>query len=149
MLALLLLMASIPVVLVALGLVFGARPVTSARMARRGFLGALGTSALAFVAAEIALLVLATGQALAQQAVSAAAAEMSTGFGLAMIGVAIPTCMATVGAGIAVGPVGAASLAAITEKPELFGRSLVYLGLAEGIAIYGLVVTILLLGRLG
>jgi V/A-type H+-transporting ATPase subunit K len=47
-----------------------------------------------------------------------------------------------------VGPVGAASLAVIAEKPEMFGRTLIYLGLAEGIAIYGLVVTILLLGRI-
>ena len=40
------------------------------------------------------------------------------------------------------------SLAVITEKPEMFGRTLIYLGLAEGIAIYGLVVSILLLGRI-
>jgi V/A-type H+-transporting ATPase subunit K len=43
--------------------------------------------------------------------------------------------------------VGAAALAAIAEKPETFGRSLVYLGLAEGIAIYGLVLSILMLGK--
>ena len=36
----------------------------------------------------------------------------------------------------------------ISEKPEMFGRTLIYLGLAEGIAIYGLVVTILLLGKI-
>jgi V/A-type H+/Na+-transporting ATPase subunit K len=36
----------------------------------------------------------------------------------------------------------------ITEKPEIFGRTLIYLGLAEGIAIYGLVVTILMLGKI-
>ena len=56
--------------------------------------------------------------------------------------------MATIAAGIAVGPVGAASLAVIAEKPEAFGRTLIYLGLAEGIAIYGLVVTILMLGKI-
>ena len=56
--------------------------------------------------------------------------------------------VATVAAAIAVGPVGTASLAVIAEKPEVFGRTLVYLGLAEGIAIYGLVVTILLLGKI-
>ncbi len=67
--------------------------------------------------------------------------------GLAIIGIGIPTALATIGAGIAVGPVGAASLAVISEKPEMFGRTLIYLGLAEGIAIYGLVVTILLLGK--
>ncbi|HNI08634.1 MAG TPA: ATP synthase subunit C [Thiobacillaceae bacterium] len=36
----------------------------------------------------------------------------------------------------------------IAEKPEMFGRTLIYMGLAEGIAIYGLVMSILLLGKL-
>jgi V/A-type H+-transporting ATPase subunit K len=85
---------------------------------------------------------------MAQTAPAGAAAEVSVGYGLAMIGVAIPTGLATIAAGIAVGPVGAASLAVIAEKPETFGRTLVYLGLAEGIAIYGLVVTILMLGKI-
>ena len=75
--------------------------------------------------------------------------EISAGLGLALIGIGIPTGLAAIGAGIAVGPVGASSLAIISEKPEMFGRTLIYLGLAEGIAIYGLVVTILLLGKIG
>ena len=74
--------------------------------------------------------------------------EISTGMGLAIIGAGIPTGLSTIGAGIAVGPIGAASLAAITEKPETLGRTLIYLGLAEGIAIYGLVISILLLNKI-
>jgi V/A-type H+/Na+-transporting ATPase subunit K len=74
--------------------------------------------------------------------------EFSIGKGLAFIGVALPTCFATYAAGMAIGPIGAASLAAISEKPENFGRSLIYLGLAEGVAIYGLVISILLMGKL-
>jgi V/A-type H+-transporting ATPase subunit K len=65
-----------------------------------------------------------------------------------LIGIGLPTALATIGAGIAVSSVGSASLAVIAEKPELFGRTLIYLGLAEGIAIYGLVVSILLLGKI-
>ena len=42
---------------------------------------------------------------------------------------------------------GAAALAAVSEKPELFGRSIVIVGLAEGIAIYGLIIAVLILGR--
>lgn len=85
---------------------------------------------------------------MAQQEVAGAVREISTGYGLALIGIGLPTGLATIGAGIAVSSVGAASLAVITEKPEIFGRTLVYLGLAEGIAIYGLVVTILMLGKI-
>ena len=44
---------------------------------------------------------------------------------------------------------GLAALGALAEKPDLFGRVLVMVGLAEGIAIYGLIVSILILNRLG
>lgn len=108
----------------------------------------LGNLVLFFVA-ELGLLFLGVNDAMAQHAAEAGAVtEVSLGLGLAMIGVGIPTGLATIGAGIAVGPVGSSAMAAISEKPEMFGRTLVYLGLAEGIAIYGLVVSILLLGRI-
>ena len=84
----------------------------------------------------------------AEPAVAGAVMEISLGKGLALIGIGLPTALAAIGAGIALGPVGAASLAVIAEKPEMFGRTLIYMGLAEGIAIYGLVMSILLLGKL-
>jgi len=62
---------------------------------------------------------------------------------------AIATGLSAVGAGIAVGGVGAAAVGAIAERPELFGRTLVLVGLAEGIAIYGLIISIMILARLG
>ncbi len=65
----------------------------------------------------------------------------------AFIAAALSTGAATIGAGIAVAATGSAALGTIAERPELFGRSLVYVGLAEGIAIYGLIVSILILGR--
>lgn len=109
--------------------------------------GVVAANLLLFVAAQLGLLFLGIQDVMAAET-AAATKEISVGMGLAMIGVGIPTAVATIGAGIAVGPVGAASLAVIAEKPEVFGRSLVYLGLAEGIAIYGLVVTILMLGKI-
>ncbi len=60
---------------------------------------------------------------------------------------AISTGLATVGAGIAVSGTGAAAIGAIAEKPESFGRSLIFVGLGEGIAIYGLIISFLVLGR--
>jgi len=85
---------------------------------------------------------------MAQMEAPGGAKDISLGMGLALIGIGLPTAGATIAAGIAVGPVASAALAVIVEKPEIFGRSLVYLGLAEGIAIYGLVVSILLLGKI-
>ena len=109
----------------------------------------MGTQLLAFVGAQLGLLVLGINDAFAQATETVTVVnEISTGMGLAIIGAGIPTALSTIGAGIAVGPIGAASLAAITEKPENLGRTLIYLGLAEGIAIYGLVVSILLLNKI-
>ena len=65
----------------------------------------------------------------------------------ALLGAAIAVAGSTLGAAIAVAYTGAAAIAAITEKPEMFGRVLVIVGLAEGIAIYGLVVAIILIGK--
>jgi len=65
------------------------------------------------------------------------------------IGAALATGMSSLGAGLAVAKVGTAAVGALAEKPELFGRLLIFIGLAEGIAIYGLIVSILMLNRLG
>ncbi len=65
----------------------------------------------------------------------------------ALLGAAIAVAGSTIGAGIAVSYTGSAALAAISEKPEMFGRSMVFVGLAEGIAIYGLVIAIILIGK--
>jgi len=69
--------------------------------------------------------------------------------GWALLAAALSTALAALGAGYAVARVGSAAVGAIAEKPELFGRVLVLVGLAEGIAIYGLIVSILILNRLG
>jgi V/A-type H+/Na+-transporting ATPase subunit K len=65
------------------------------------------------------------------------------------ISAALATGLSAIGAAIAVAVVGGAAMGAVAEKPELAGRALVFVGLAEGIAIYGLIIAIMILGRLG
>ena len=77
---------------------------------------------------------------------SAGAGGDAWSFGL--IAAALSTALAALGAGFAVARVGTAAIGALAEKPELFGRLLIFVGLAEGIAIYGLIVSILILNRL-
>ncbi len=62
---------------------------------------------------------------------------------------ALATGLSALGAAYAVAQVGSAAVGALAEKPELLGRVLILVGLAEGIAIYGLIVSILILNRLG
>jgi V/A-type H+-transporting ATPase subunit K len=61
---------------------------------------------------------------------------------------ALAVGLACGGAGYAVAHVGAASVGAMSERPELAGRTLIFVGLAEGIAIYGLIISVMILGRL-
>ncbi len=67
-----------------------------------------------------------------------AAGDKSVGAGLAM-------GFAGAGAGIGLGTASAAAIGAITEKEEMFGKTIIYVGLIEGIAVFGFVVAFLIL----
>jgi V/A-type H+-transporting ATPase subunit K len=103
------------------------------------------TVAVGFVAT---LLLFAAGTAKAAEAVVPIAAVNPQIVAWGLIAAALSTALAAIGAGYAVARVGSAAVGAIAEKPELFGRALVLVGLAEGIAIYGLIVSILILNRI-
>jgi len=136
---------------IALGIYFEINPFSRAKAAPAWLKTSLLINLSTFVLALFGTLFIGIQEvmAMSNEVLEVAAnPEFSIGKGLAFIGVALPTCIATYAAGMAIGPIGAASLAAISEKPENFGRSLIYLGLAEGVAIYGLVVSILLMGKL-
>nr|WP_231709440.1 MULTISPECIES: ATP synthase subunit C [unclassified Arthrobacter] len=77
----------------------------------------------------------------------AAATDGSDSSGAALIGAAIAVAGSSIGAAIAVAYTGSAALAAMSERPEIFGRAMVVVGLAEGIAIYGLIISIILIGQ--
>ncbi|MGK2953284.1 MAG: ATP synthase subunit C [Thiobacillus sp.] len=110
--------------------------------------GSLLANVLLFGLGLAGVMLLGVQEVLAAEPAAEGLLEISLGKGLALIGIGLPTALAAIGAGIALGPVGSASLAVIAEKPEMFGRTLIYMGLAEGIAIYGLVMSILLLGKI-
>ena len=74
-----------------------------------------------------------------------AAQEGGTVDQYATLAAALSTGLACIGAGIAVGNSGAAAVGATAEKPESFGRALIFVGLSEGIAIYGLIISFLIL----
>jgi V/A-type H+-transporting ATPase subunit K len=81
-------------------------------------------------------------------ALAAAAADTPAGAGgSALIAAAIAVAGSSIGASFAVAYTGSAALAAMSERPEIFGRAMVVVGLAEGIAIYGLIIAIILIGK--
>jgi len=133
--------------LIGLPLIAGAAVLAplAARRWRRG-VAALTVTGVLLLAGAVALLLVAAVAAPASAAATAAAAGAGGSTG-ALIGAGIAVAGSSVGAGIAVAYTGAAALAIMSERPELFGRSMVIVGLAEGIAIYGLVIGIILIGK--
>ncbi len=67
--------------------------------------------------------------------------------GWGYIAAALAVGLSSLGAAIAVATVGSAAMGALSENPDLGGRALIFLGLAEGIAIYGLIIAIMILGK--
>jgi V/A-type H+/Na+-transporting ATPase subunit K len=67
----------------------------------------------------------------------------------ALLSAAVAVGVSSLASAYAVARVGSAAVGAIAEKPELMGRVLIMVGLAEGIAIYGLIIAILILNRAG
>nr|WP_072537324.1 ATP synthase subunit C [Anaerococcus mediterraneensis] len=65
--------------------------------------------------------------------------------GLKYIGAALSTGLAAIGTGYAVGTVGSAALGAISEDQSILGRTIIFVGLAEGIAIFGVIISIMIL----
>ena len=78
---------------------------------------------------------------------AATASATASASSAALLGAAIAVAGSTIGAGIAVAYAGAAALAAMSERPEVFGLAMVIVGLAEGIAIYGLIIGVILIGK--
>ncbi len=87
------------------------------------------------------------GNAFAQEQQQPAGQAQAESAGMKFIGAGVAFGLAALGAGVAIGGVGAAGLAAITEKPELRSQALVFTALGEAIAIYGIVVAIIILGQ--
>lgn len=85
---------------------------------------------------------------LAGETGASATALPSTALNWGFVAAALATGLSSLGAGIAVAGVGSAAIGALAEKPELLGRALIMVGLAEGIAIYGLIISILILNRI-
>jgi V/A-type H+-transporting ATPase subunit K len=122
----------------------------AARRWRRGVVVLAGAGAVLMVGAAVLLIVAATAGPAGAAAAGTMAAKAAAGTGgnsAAFIGAAVAVGASTIGAGIAVAYTGAAALAAMSERPELFGRAMVVVGLAEGIAIYGLIIGIILIGK--
>lgn len=68
--------------------------------------------------------------------------------GIGLIAAALATGLGCIGAGIAVAVVASSAVGAVSENPSLLGKTIIFAGLAEGIAIYGLIISIMILSKI-
>ena len=73
--------------------------------------------------------------------------ESSKDKGIGMIAAALAVGLAAIGSGIAVAVVASSAVGAISENPSLLGKTVIFAGLAEGIAIYGLIISIMIISK--
>lgn len=108
------------------------------------------TSAAAVAAIfVVATAVIAAGFAgRADAAAEAGQAAASTATGMGYIAAALSTGMACIGAGIAVAISASAAIGASAEDPSMMGRVLIFVAMGEGVTLFGLLVSIMILGRL-
>ena len=77
---------------------------------------------------------------------AASGAGLSTGLGY--IAAALVTGLSCIGGGIAVASAASAALGAISEDSSVLGKSLIFVGLAEGVCLYGLIISFMIISRL-
>ena len=82
------------------------------------------------------------------EAVAAAAGNLSVGTGMAYIAAALSTGLACLGAGVAVASAASAAIGASSVNPSMFAKSIIFVALAEGIAIYGMLISFQIVGKL-
>lgn len=68
--------------------------------------------------------------------------------GIGLIAAALAIGLSAIGSGIAVAVVASSAVGAISENPSLLGKTVIFAGLAEGIAIYGLIIAIMILSKI-
>ena len=106
---------------------------------------ALGANIASFFAFLVLASVVGTGGGAPAAGAEAAAAAGGMAEGLKYVGAALAVGLSGIGGGIAVASSASAALGAISENDKAFGKALIFVGLAEGVALYGLIVALLLL----
>ena len=107
---------------------------------------ALGVNVVLFFGVlAVSTILMFNGQA---QAAAAASEAASSAAGLGYIGAALSTGLSCIGGGIAVSAAASAALGAISEDSSILGKSLIFVGLAEGVCLYGLIISFMILGQL-
>lgn len=96
----------------------------------------------------VAAVLMFDGNAFAAEGAKETAAAVSSAAGMGYLSAALATGLSCLGGGIAVSAAASAALGAISEDSSILGKSLIFVGLAEGVCLYGLMISFMILGKL-
>ena len=131
------LIMALPVVFLILSVLIAVKAVSHGRSRKRTMLMQLASFAAVFAICMIC--------PFAASAATGDAAAASGSDGMAFIGAAAATGLSCIGGGIAVGNAAPAAIGATSEDPKAFGKAIIFVALGEGIALYGMLISILIL----
>lgn len=136
------LLMALPVVFLIVSVLIAVKAVSNGKSRKKTVLMQLASFAAVFAICMICPFVAsaATGES-ADPAAGAA--------GMAYIGAAAATGLSCIGGGIAVGNAAPAAIGATSEDPKAFGKAIIFVALGEGIALYGMLISIMILSKLG
>lgn len=83
-----------------------------------------------------------------ESSASEEAGNESEASGLGYIAAALATGLGSIGCGIAVGGAAPAAIGATAEEPKSFSKSLIFVALGEGVALYGFLISFMILQKL-
>lgn len=133
---------ALPVVFLIASVLIAVKAVSRGKSRKRALLMQLASFAFVFAVCMICPFI---ANAAGGEAIAAAA----NADGMAFIGAAAATGLSCIGGGIAVGNAAPAAIGATSEDPKAFGKAIIFVALGEGIALYGMLISIMILSKIG
>ncbi len=134
---------AVPVVFLVVSVYFAYKNVVTGKRTRKSAV-IRQIASFAFVG-TLCLITSMVAMAAPNEAAAAAGSDLNKG--ISMIAAALATGISGIGGGIAVGGAAPAAIGATSEDPKAFGKSLIFVALGEGVALYGLLVSILIISN--
>ena len=134
---------AVPVAFLIGSVIIAVKAVSHGRSRKRTLLMQLASFAFVFAVCMVCPFVASAASA------DAAGAAAAGADGMAYIGAAAATGISCIGGGIAVGNAAPAAIGATSEDPKAFGKAIIFVALGEGIALYGMLISIMILSKIG
>ena len=134
---------AVPVAFLIGSVMIAVKAVSHGRSRKRTLLMQLASFAFVFAVCMVCPFVASAASA------DAAGAAAAGADGMAYIGAAAATGISCIGGGIAVGNAAPAAIGATSEDQKAFGKAIIFVALGEGIALYGMLISIMILSQLG